>query len=348
MSMARYDTIKRIAETNNPQIKIVGCGGAGCNSINRLKNIGVYGAETIAVNTDKNHLQGIDADRKLLIGRSVTRGMGAGGIPEVGERCAELSEDVLTEVVDGADMTFVIAGMGGGTGTGVAPFVSKLAKRTNSVVVGMTTTPFKAERGRRQAYARHGLEKFRKNADSVIVLENDRLLNIVPNMPFERALSIMDQLISEVIKGITEAITIPSMINLDIADLKTVIKTGGASTIMYGENSTENPGAVVEDALNSPFMDIDYSHAKSALVHLTSGPSLPIKTVHEVVDGLTSQFDDNSHIILGVRNDDRDYDGVVKVMTIVTGARSAGLLGPDDGLLNENIEAIDESIGFID
>ncbi|MCK5547959.1 MAG: hypothetical protein KAI64_03025, partial [Thermoplasmata archaeon] len=126
------------------------------------------------------------------------------------------------------------------------------------------------------------------------------------------------------------------------------IKTGGASTIMYGENSTENPGAVVEDALNSPFMDIDYSHAKSALVHLTSGPSLPIKTVHEVVDGLTSQFDDNSHIILGVRNDDRDYDGVVKVMTIVTGARSAGLLGPDDGLLNENIEAIDESIGFID
>lgn len=334
-------------EVNNPRIVVVGCGGAGCNSIHRLNRIGVYGAETVAINTDRIHLERIKADKKMLIGRRITRGLGAGGLPEVGERCAELSEEELTDMVNHADMTFVIAGMGGGTGTGVAPFISHLARKKGSIVIGIATTPFKAERGRREKNAIYGLERFRRNADSVIVLENDRLLKIVPTLPVEQAFSVMDQLISEVIKGVTEAITKPSLINLDFADVKTVVKSGGSSTIMYGENSAEDTNAVVAETLSNPFLDVDYSNAKSALIHVTSGPSLSIRTVYDVVDGITSKLDDNAHVIVGVRNDDREYNGLIKIITIITGAKSQSLLSPRDCYLDEGLKALDDSIPFI-
>lgn len=344
--MTEYETIEGSIELSNPRIVVVGCGGAGCNSIHRLNKIGIYGAETVAINTDRIHMERIKADKKLLIGRKITKGYGAGGLPEVGERCAELAEEELSDVVKNADMTFVIAGMGGGTGTGVAPFISHLSRRKGSIVIGIATTPFKAERGR-EKNAEYGLEKFRKSADSVIVLENDRLLEIVPTLPFEQALSVMDQLISEVIKGVTEAITKPSLINLDFADVKTIVKSGGASTIMYGENSAEDPSAVVAETLSNPFLDVDYSHAKSALIHITSGPSLSIRTVHEVVDGITSRLNENANVILGVRNDDYEYNGVIRVITIVTGAKSQSLLSPNDCYLDHASKALDGFIPFI-
>jgi cell division protein FtsZ len=317
--------IEANGNTLNPKILVVGCGGAGCNSIHRLHKIGVHGASTIAINTDKLHLDGIIAHKKMLIGKNITRGQGAGGMPEVGEKCAEQAEHDLAEAVRKADMTFVIAGMGGGTGTGVAPQVSRLARKEGSIVIGIATTPFKAERGRMRN-AKQGLEKFRKCADSVIVLENDKLLKVVPTLPFNQALSVMDQLISEVIKGVTEAITKPSLINLDFADVKTVVTSGGASTILYGEHAANEPHEVVAQTLNSPFMDIDYSHAKSALIHLTSGRDLSINTIHMVVDGLTSQMHENANVIFGVRHDDEDYQDVMRVITIVTGAKSEHLL----------------------
>ncbi|MGH8650428.1 MAG: hypothetical protein ACREUP_14165, partial [Burkholderiales bacterium] len=209
----RQGTLESFA-LGRPKILVVGCGGAGGNSVHRLHRIGVHGAQTLVVNTDAVHLDMIHCDRKLLIGGGVTRGMGAGGRPEVGERCAELAAQELRDHVADADLTFVTLGLGGGTGTGVAPYVAELAAASGSLVLVLATTPFQAERGRmKNAFA--GIQRLKQVADSVILLDNNRLLDLVPNLPVEQAFAVMDHLISEVVKGVTESITVPSLINLD-------------------------------------------------------------------------------------------------------------------------------------
>lgn len=308
------------------KIKVIGAGGGGSNSINRLMRIGVHGAETIAINTDAMHLRQIKADRKILIGKRTTRGQGAGGRPEIGEQCAEEAREEIADALKGADIVFLTAGMGGGTGTGSAPVVAELAKECGSIVVAIVTTPFDAERARLDT-ARAGLERLRGYADSTIVLDNNRLLRLVPKLPFDDALSVMDQLISEAIKSVTEAITRPSMINIDLADLKTIIRVGGTSTILYGENSAREPERVVVEALNNPFLEIDYTGAKGALIHVTVGPRISISTVHQVIAGMTAPLDASATVIFGARTDP-DYEGSIKVTAIVTGVRSPQILSP--------------------
>lgn len=312
-----------------PKILVVGCGGAGNNSVDRLKRIGVHGAETVAINTDKMHIDRIEADKKALIGRAITRGMGAGGCPEVGERCAHLAEDDLRRLIGGADMTFITVGMGGGTGTGVAPVVARLAESMGSVVVAIATTPFDAEK-RRCLRAKEGLEKLRRHCDSVIVLDNNRLVEMVPKLPIEQAFCVMDQLISEVIRGITETITLPSLINLDFADVRTMMSTGETATILYGENSADDPEQVIVETLNNPLLDIDYTDASGALIHLTSGPSLSLGTAYSVVNGISSQLNEDANVIFGARLDP-DFEGVIRVMSIITGVHSVNLLSSSSG-----------------
>jgi cell division protein FtsZ len=325
----------------SPRIIVIGCGGAGSNSVNRLSHMGVHGAETFAINTDKLHLDKIKADNKLLIGRNVTRGMGCGGRPEVGLKCAEYSEEKLKEIVSDADLVFITVGMGGGTGTGLAPFVAQLAKKSRSVVVAIASTPFSVERSR-MAKARLGLERLRRSADSVIVLDNNRLLEIVPNLPVDHAFSVMDQLISEVVKGLTETITVPSLINLDFADMRAIMSTGGTSTMLYGENAADDPDMVVLETLNNPLLDIDFSGGNGALIHITSGPGLSLRTAHEVVRGITNSLGDDANIIFGARVD-KEYEGIIKVMTIITGVKSPNLLSPKVGLVEH--EQHEELIG---
>ncbi|UCD92019.1 MAG: cell division protein FtsZ [Methanobacteriota archaeon] len=325
-----------------PKIIVVGCGGAGSNSVNRLMHIGVNGARTFAINTDKLHLDRIRADQKLLIGRSVTRGMGSGGLPEVGLRCAELAEDKLREIVAGADLVFITVGMGGGTGTGLAPFVAQLARRSGSVVVAIATAPFTVERSR-IAKAKVGLQRLRRSADSVIVLDNNKLLEIVPNLPVEQAFSVMDQLISEVIKGLTETITMPSLINLDFADMRAIMCTGGTSTMLYGENAADDPDMVVLETLHNPLLDIDFEGANGALIHVTSGPGLSLRTAHEVIRGITNSLSDDANVIFGARVD-KEYEGVIKVMTIITGVKSPNLLSPAVGLVEHEVH--EEMVGI--
>src|SRR5437016_1132731 len=209
-----------------PKVLVIGCGGAGGNSVHRLHRMGIHGARTVVVNTDAVHLDSIQADRKLLIGGGVTRGMGAGGRPEIGERCAEISEQELRNQIGDADLTFITVGLGGGTGTGVAPHVAELAQAAGSVVISLATTPFRAERGR-MTNARAGIQRLRDRTDSLILLDNNRLLDLVPNLPVEQAFAVMDHLIGEVIKGITESITVPSLINLDFSDVRTILQSGG-------------------------------------------------------------------------------------------------------------------------
>jgi cell division protein FtsZ len=306
-----------------PKILVVGCGGAGGNSVNRLHRIGVHGARTLVVNTDAVHLDSIVCDTKLLIGATVTRGMGAGGRPEIGERAAELAEDELRNHLHDADLTFVTTGLGGGTGTGVAPYVAELAAASGSVVITVATTPFRAERGRmRNAVA--GILRLKQVSDCLIVLDNNRLLDLVPNLPVEQAFAVMDHLISEVIKGVTESITMPSLINLDFNDVRTVLQSGGTSTVFYGENADDDPDGVVRDTLSNPLMDVDHRGARGALVHISAGPGLRLRTAHEVVEGLTAELRADANVIFGVRVD-KKFDGILRVLAIMTGVRSATL-----------------------
>jgi cell division protein FtsZ len=311
----------------DPRIVVVGCGGAGNNTVNRLYNMGVSGAETVAINTDKQHLQMIEADTKVLVGKSLTNGLGAGGDPNMGERATEMAQGTLKEVLGGADLVFVTAGMGGGTGTGAAPVVSKIAKEEGAIVVGMVSTPFNVERAR-TVKAEEGLERLRDEADSIIVLDNNRLLDYVPNLPIGKAFSVMDQIIAETVKGISETITQPSLINLDYADMTSIMNRGGVAVMLVGETQDKNKTReVVNDAMNHPLLDVDYRGASGGLVHITGGPDLTLKEAEGIADNITERLDASANVIWGARIQE-DYKGKVRVMAIMTGVQSAQVLGP--------------------
>ena len=330
----------------DPRIVIVGAGGAGNNTVNRLYNIGVDGAETIAINTDKQHLQMIEADTKILVGKSLTNGLGAGGDPSMGERATEMAQGTIKEVLGEADLVFVTAGMGGGTGTGAAPVVSKIAKEQGAIVVGMVSTPFNVERAR-TVKAEEGLERLREEADSIIVLDNNRLLDYVPNLPIGKAFSVMDQIIAETVKGISETITQPSLINLDYADMTSIMNQGGVAVMLVGETQDKNKTEeVVKDAMNHPLLDVDYRGASGGLVHITGGPDLTLQEAEGIAQNITERLEANANVIWGARIQEA-YKGKVRVMAIMTGVKSAQVLGPTTqkqaDKSRQAIQGVDES-----
>jgi len=310
-----------------PRITIVGCGGAGGNTITRLKRLGVTGAKTVAINTDKMALNLVEADHKVLLGGRLTRGLGAGGFPEVGERAARESIQEIEELIQDSDLVFITAGMGGGTGTGSAPVVAEIAKKHGAVVTCMVSTPFNVERAR-LIKADEGLDKLRVKADSTVVLDNNKLLEFVPNLPINQAFSVMDQMISETVKGIAETITVPSLINLDYADMKAIMDQGGLSVMLWGE-AEEDAGvnSIVQEALNHPLLNVDYKGATGALVHITGGPNMSLKYVQDVAKALTEDLDCYSNVILGARVSP-DFGNKCRVMAIMTGVQSPNILGP--------------------
>jgi len=313
---------------HKPKIQVIGCGGAGSNSANRLAEMGVKDAEVMAINTDKVHLDRINIEKKFLLGGGLTRGFGTGGNPEVAESAAQKQEKELKFLVGGADLTFITVGLGGGTGTGLAPCIARLARESGSIVVALATTPFKVEKGR-QRVAMAGMEKLRRATDSLIVLDNNRLIDIVPELPVEQAFAVMDTLISEVIRNVTEMINVPGMINLDFADLRAVFQGGGMATVLYGENSIHDADKVVADALKNPLLDVDCSTAKGALINVTSGSKIRLGTVYEVVDGLTRELPEDAMVKFGVRFDP-DCEGTIKVMCVMTGIQVPAVLSMSD------------------
>jgi cell division protein FtsZ len=310
-----YVTDDDLASVGKPKIIIVGCGGGGCNSVSRMNEIGLNSVETIAINTDRPHLAKVKAHRRLLIGQGITNGNGAGSDPEVGRICAENAVPEISKLLQGAALTFITVGMGGGTGTGAAPVIADVAKRCGSLVVSIATTPFEME-GNRNRTAIRGLRSLRSASDTCLVLDNNRLLDMVSNLPFHQALSIMDELISEMVKGTVEAITESSLINLDFADLKTVVKQGGISTVLYGENA--DPDGVVKDALSNPLLDVPISGATGALVHITGGTNLTLKRLNKVMKSLTSNLDPDAKVIFGARMDEK-FEGSIRLIAVVTG-----------------------------
>ncbi len=329
LKKAASGAAEEVDDFGTPKIVVVGCGGGGNNTVNRLYNIGVAGAETIAINTDKIHLDITQADKKILIGKSITRGLGAGGFPEIGRRAAELARGTLEEVLKNANLVFVTAGMGGGTGTGVAPVVAQIAKDQGAIVIGMVTSPFKVERAR-MVKAEEGLDDLRNCADTVIVLDNNRLLDYVPNLPIDQAFSVMDQLISETVKGISETITQPSLINLDYADVRAIMKGGGLAVMLVGEAKGQDKAKeVVRAALNHPLLDVDTTGATGCLLHITGGPDMSLHEAESVASSLTYELDSHANVIWGARVR-KDYEGKVRCMAIMTGIKSAQIMGPKE------------------
>ncbi|NLB00081.1 MAG: cell division protein FtsZ [Methanomicrobiales archaeon] len=309
-----------------PRIVIVGCGGAGNNTINRLYHMQVNGAETIAINTDKQHLDMIQADKRVLVGKSLTKGLGAGGFPDVGRRAAEMARPTLEGLLCDADLVFITAGMGGGTGTGTAPVVAQIAKEQGAIVVGMVSYPFQVEKAR-LLRAEEGLEQLSAAADSVIVLDNNRLIKYVPNLPLGQAFSVMDQLIAETVKGISETITEPSLINIDYADVRAIMSKGGVAVMLVGESKQQNKAeSVVHECLNHPLLDIDYRGATGSLIHITGGNDLTLQDAEEIASSLTYELDPHADVIWGARVNS-DYEGRVRVMAVMTGVKSAQILG---------------------
>ncbi len=312
-----------------PRIVVVGCGGAGNNTIHRLSNMGIDSALTIAINTDKQHLLMTKADKRVLIGRSITRGLGAGGYPDIGRKAAELARNVLEELLSDADMVFVCAGMGGGTGTGAAPVIADVAKKQGAIVIGFAQMPFKVERARTQK-AIQGLNDFKEVCDTVIVLDNNKLLEYYPNLPIDAAFSVMDQLIAETIKGLSDTITKPSLVNIDFADLKAIMGHGGVAVMLVGEaKAQDKANAVVRDCLSHPLLDVDYRGATGALIHISGGHDLTLKEAEEIIRNLTFEIDEYANVIWGARID-KEFEGFVRVVSIMTGIKDKDFVGSFD------------------
>jgi len=305
-----------------PRIVVVGCGGAGNNTVNRIHNIGIPHIETIAINTDKRGLDKTQANKRILIGKSLTKGLGAEGYPDVGKRAAEMARPTLEAILESVDFCFITAGMGGGTGSGSAPVIAQIAKEQGAIVVGIVSYPFRVEKAR-LIRAEIGLEELSSIADIVIVLDNNRLKNFVPNLPLGQAFSIMDQLIIETVKGISETLTEPSFINIDYADVRTIMSKGGIAVMLIGESKQQDKvESVVQQCLSNPMLNLDYRGATGCLIHITGGTDLTLQDAEKTVKLLTHNIDPHADVVLGAHVR-RDMEGKIRVFAIMTGIRKS-------------------------
>ncbi|MCJ7517911.1 MAG: cell division protein FtsZ [Methanomassiliicoccales archaeon] len=339
------EELRKIAAQMDVCIKIIGCGGGGSNTINRCVDAGISGAQLCAINTDAKHLLTIKAPRKILIGRTTTRGLGAGAIPEVGEQAAHENDIDIRNFLQGSTIVFVTAGMGGGTGTGSAHYVARIAKdQIQALTIGVVTLPFKAEGTIRMENAITGLDKLRRICDTTIVIPNDKLLELVPKLPIDAAFKVADEVLMQTMKGLTEIITKPGLVNLDYSDIQTIMREGGISFVGIGEadKDTDNRvDAAVKEALTSPLLgEIDLKDAKGALIRVVGGPDMTVGEAQKAAEIVTNSVNDRARIIWGC-SIEPELEGSIKVLLIVTGARSKYMLGKSD----TNYDRLGENVG---
>jgi len=324
------DELKDVLEDLQTNITVVGCGGAGGNTVDRMAEEGIHGAKLVAANTDVQHLVGIEADTKILMGEQKTEGRGAGSLPQVGEEAALESQDEIMDSIEGSDMVFVTAGLGGGTGTGSAPVVAKAARESGALTISIVTTPFTAEGEVRRTNAEAGLERLRDVSDTVIVVPNDRLLDSVGKLPVRQAFKVADEVLMRSVKGITELITKPGLVNLDFADVRTVMERGGVAMIGLGESDSDAKAQdSVKTALRSPLLDVDISGANSALVNVTGGNDMSIEEAEGVVEEIYDRIDPDARIIWGTSIDET-LEGSMRTMIVVTGVESPQIYGRNE------------------
>jgi len=331
------EELAKIVEKLKVIITIVGCGGGGSNTVNRLSTAGIFGADLVAANSDAKHLLHVHSPHKVLLGRNTTRGLGAGALPEIGEKAAHEAEDELKSYVKGSNIVFVTAGMGGGTGTGSAPVVARLARESGALVIGIVTLPFKAEGKVRMDNALRGLERLRTSCDTTAVIPNDRLLELVPKLPLDAAFRVADEVLMESIKGLTEIITKPGLVNLDFNDVMTIMKNGGVAMIGMGEASTKTVSgkgdridSAVSQALDSPLLgDIELSAARGALIRVTGGNDMTVTEAEKAAELISARINPAARIIWGC-SVNPDMQGLVRVMVVLTGVKGPSLLSPQD------------------
>src|SRR5262245_33753168 len=301
-------------------LKVVGVGGGGSNAVNRMVDAGLTGCEFIAVNTDAQALLMTDADVKLQVGTESTRGLGAGANPEVGRAAAHESRDELKESLKGADMVFVTAGEGGGTGTGGAPTVAELAREIGAITVGVVTRPFSFEGRKRAEQAELGIRDLREDVDTLIVIENDRLLQVVDkDTSIVDAFRMADEVLRQGVQGITDLITIPGLVNLDFADVRTIMRDAGSALMGIGIASGENrAGEAARMAVSSPLLEASIEGATGILLNVTGGPDMGLFEVNEAAEVVTGAADQNANVIFGAVID-QGLGDEVRVTVIATG-----------------------------
>jgi cell division protein FtsZ len=321
------EELEQLIAQQKAKIKVVGCGGGGNNTINRISEVGIAGSETIAINTDAQDLLYTNANSKVLIGKEITKGLGAGSIPQVGEEAARESEHEIRQKLQGADMVFITAGLGGGTGTGSAPVVAELAKKMGALTVAVVTIPFSMEGQRRYENAIIGLEKLEAVVDTLIVIPNDKLLELAPDLPLHTAFKVADEILTNAVNGIAELVTKPGLVNLDFADIRAVMDKGGVAMIGVGESDTENRAIeAVEKAISNPLLDVDISGANGALINVAGGPDMTLDEARKVVETVSQKLDEDAKIIWGAQISE-DLEKTIRAMLIVTGVNSPQIFG---------------------
>jgi cell division protein FtsZ len=338
--------LEELIKKQSAKIKVIGVGGAGNNSLSRMREIGIKGGELIAVNTDAQDLLYANADQKILIGKDLTQGLGAGSNPKIGEQAARESESEIKKKIAGSDMIFITCGMGGGTGTGAAPFIAGLAKKQGALTIGIVTLPFTIEGKKRIENAMEGLDRMQSVVDTLIVIPNDKLLELAPELPLHTAFKIADEILTNSVKGITELVTTTGLVNLDFADIKAVMVDGGVSLIGLGE-SDSNQRAIdsVEKAIQNPLLDVDISGATGALVNIIGGPDMSLDECKTIVESVGNKLSPDAKLIWGAQIAD-DMEKSIRVLLVVTGVKSSQILGNEGSLDEMKHKEIEEELGI--
>ena len=340
---------KELAELLKKQtakIKVIGVGGGGGNSLSRMKEIGIKGGELIAVNTDAQDLLYSNADQKILIGRELTQGLGAGSNPKVGEEAAKESESEIKKKIAGSDMIFITCGLGGGTGTGAAPFIASLSKKQGALTIGVVTLPFTIEGKKRIENAMNGLERMESTVDTLIVIPNDKLLELAPELPLHTAFKIADEILTNAVKGVTELVTTAGLVNLDFADVKAVMVDGGVSMIGMGESDSTNRAVEsVEKAINNPLLDVDISNATGALVNIIGGQDMSLDECKTIIETVGNKLSPYAKLIWGAQLAP-DMEKSIRVLLIVTGVKSSQILGHGETIESIKHGEIEEELGI--
>ncbi|MEX0932555.1 MAG: cell division protein FtsZ [Candidatus Pacearchaeota archaeon] len=338
--------LEELIKKQTTKIKVFGIGGGGNNSLNRMKEIGIKGGELIALNTDAQDLLYANADQKILIGRELTHGLGAGSNPSVGEEAARESESDIKKKLYGADMVFITCGLGGGTGTGAAPVVASLAKKQGALTIGIVTLPFTIEGKKRIENAMNGLEKMESIVDTLIVIPNDKLLELAPDLPLQTAFKISDEILTNAVKGVTELVTSSGLVNLDFADIRAVMTDGGVSLIGMGESDTGDRAIeAVEKATHNPLLDADISGATGALVNVIGGNDMSLDEYKAIIEYIGNKLSPEAKLIGGAKIS-QDMDKTIRVLIIATGVKSSQIFGHRESLDERKHQEIEDELGI--
>lgn len=338
--------LESLLQKQTARVKVVGCGGGGGNSVSRMKEIGIKGCEIIAINTDAQDLLYTNVDGKILIGRELTHGLGAGSNPKIGEQAARESEQEIKKKLSDSELIFITCGLGGGTGTGSAPVVAEIAKRMGALTIGVVTLPFTVEGQKRIENSQWGLERMASIVDTLIVIPNDKLLEIAPELPIHTAFKVADEILTNSVKGITELITKAGLVNLDFADVQAVMNNGGVSLIGIGESdSAERARDAVERAINNPLLDVDISGATGALVNITGGNDFSLDEYKQIMEVIGNRISPQAKLISGAQISP-DLEKTVKVLIIATGVKSSQILGSSTQLSKSEQDELEEELGI--